>query len=307
MAITVPRPNQATPAAPSISSVTVVVVTYRSRADVLACLSSLRDNGVSGTSVVVDNASRDGTPDVIDTHFPEVRVISLSTNRGFGAACNIGATTSTSKYCLFLNPDARLTPGALQQLIVFAESHADAGIVAPQVLDPDAHTRQLSCRGFPTLGSFFFNRYSLLNRLFPGNRWGRSYLLLDEIPSTSTAVDWVSGCCMLVRREVLTALGGFDEQFFLFSEDVDLCLRARQARWVTYYVPEATAIHRIGGSSALFRPIIERHKSVWRYYRKHMTADDRMIQNAFVWAAIMVRCVSLVGLCAVRRLLRKHL
>lgn len=272
--------------------VSIVIVSYQSRGDLGRCLSSLRECGLARQVLVIDNASQDGSRDLVDTCFPEVRLICLPGNFGFAKACNVGVDASSGKYCLFVNPDAHLSRSTVQELIRIAEENPRVGLVGPRVFDEDGRTVQLSCRSFPTIGSLFFHRFSILNLLFPGNRWRHRYLLLDRDLSEPTQVDWVSGCCILARRDMLKDLGGFDERFFMYSEDVDLCLRARQAGWATYYVPSACITHRIGGSSDSLKPIIERHRSVWRYYKKHL-AKGHHVLNVLICSAIAVRCCAL--------------
>lgn len=272
--------------------VTIIIVSFQSRHDLAECLCRIHENGLIGRVIVADNDSRDGTPDLVRRSFPGATLLSMPRNVGFARACNRAVAMSKSKYCLFLNPDSRISAGTVDELVRFAEEHPRVGIIGPQVLDQDGRTRQLSCRRFPTIGSLFFHRFSILNLLFPENRWRKDYLLVSQSSSEATRVDWVSGCCMLARREMLEALGGFDEQFFLFSEDVDLCLRARQGQWDTFYCPQTSVTHRIGGSSRSLRPIVERHKSVWLYYQKHMTSG-RILLDSFVFFAIVVRCITL--------------
>lgn len=272
--------------------VTIIIVSFQSRHDLAECLCRIQENGLIGRVIVVDNDSRDGTPDLVRQSFPGATLLSMPRNVGFARACNRAVTMSRSRYCLFLNPDARISAGTVDKLIQFAEEHPRAGILGPEVLDEDGRTRQLSCRSFPTIGSLFFHRFSILNRLFPDNRWRKEYLLVTQSSSEATRVDWVSGCCMLARREMLAELGGFDERFFLFSEDVDLCLRARQGHWEVYYCPQTSVTHRIGGSSRSLRPIVERHRSVWLYYQKHMT-NGRILIDSFVLCGIVARCFTL--------------
>ena len=276
-----------------LGGVTIIIVSYRSQEDIIACLGSLGEARTQAQVIVVDNASRDGTSDAIRRSFPEVSLLSMPKNMGFAVACNRGIRASTSRYCLFLNPDVRLSLDALVDLIRFAEKNPQVGIVGPRVLNQDGRTVQISYRSFPTIGTLFFHQHSLLNRVFPNNPWRRKYLLIGQDLSEPRPVDWVSGCCMLARREVLDGLDGFDERFFMYSEDVDLCLRAKQAGWQTCYDPRACVTHLIGGSSGGLRPLIERHRSVWRYYKKHM-ANGQGAVDAFVFLAVVVRCFALL-------------
>ena len=275
------------------SGVVIIVVTYESERDITHCLESVLTSTLKPLVIVVDNASRDHTVDLVRQQFPEVRLIVLPENIGFAAACNQGILASTGKYCIFLNPDARVSPETVENMVHLAEENPRIGIIGPRVLDEDGGSVQPSYRSFPTTLTLFFHRFSILNRIFPNNPWRRRYLLLERPISEPTPVDWVSGCCMLVRRHVLNVLGGFDEQFFLYSEDVDLCLRARQAGWLTYYNPSTSVTHRIGGSSRSVRPIIERHRSIWRYYQKHLW-NHRVSINIVILVAVTARCLALV-------------
>ena len=277
----------------SPSGVAIIIVSYQSHEDIIRCLDSLGEARTRAQVIVVDNASRDGTADAVRRAFPEVSVLSMPKNMGFAVACNRGMRASTSRYCLFLNPDVRLSLDTLEDLVEVAERHPQAGIVGPRVLNEDGRTVQISYRSFPTIGTLFFHQYSLLNRVFPNNPWRRKYLLMGQDFSEPRGVDWVSGCCMLARRDVVRELNGFDEQFFMYSEDVDLCLRAKQAGWQTWYDPRTCVTHRIGGSSGGMRPLIERHRSVWRYYKKHMTNGVGALDGV-VFLGVVVRCSGLI-------------
>ena len=282
----------------------VIIVTFESQGDIGSCLDSLCAGDMLNHVIVVDNCSRDATVETVRTRYPAVRLLRMDQNVGFAAACNRGIRASQSRFCLFVNPDVRLAEGAIDELVGFAEATPRLGVEGPRVFDADGHTLQLSYRSFPTIGAFFFNRFSLLNRLFPQNRWRRSYLLLDQKIVGPTPVDWVSGCCMLVRRETLDALGGFDERFFMYNEDVDLCMRAKVMGWKTYYNPRARITHQIGASSKSLRPVVERHKSAWRYYRKHMATGHSGL-DGLILGALTVRCSALVAgrlLSGMRRL-----
>lgn len=251
----------------------VVIVNYRHREVLTACLQSVyaTANGLGIEVIVVDNASDDGTETLVPQRFPEARLVVNHENVGFARATNQGMAVASGQYVLWLNPDTILLKGALDELVGLLREHPDAGAVGPKMVGPDG-TLQYSCRTFPSLATGFFTRYSVMRRLWPGNPLSRRYLLSDWDHATVRAVDWVSGACLMTSRSVLDRVGGLDEGFFLFNEDVDWCRRLAAAGLKVYYNPRAVVMHHIGASRGRVAPriIIERHKGMFRYYRKHM-------------------------------------
>jgi GT2 family glycosyltransferase len=282
--------------------VSVVIVTYNSRRHMDACLRSLRQHtgGVAYEVIVVDNASSDGTADHVRRDHPWVRVIARTSNGGLSRAVNEGVAASSGTYAMALNPDTRIEHDALAPLAAYLREYPDVGVVAPKLLDDDG-TLQLSCRSFPGYTTALFGRYSLLTRFVPGNRYSRDYLLTDFDHASMRDVDWVSGAAMMFPRAVFDRIGGWDAGFFMFNEDVDFCKRVRDAGLRVVYLPEAVVYHEIGVSKrAPARIVIERHKSMWRYYRKHMRGN--LAQDAATAAAISARCGLVLGSMGVRRI-----
>lgn len=273
----------------SVPDLSVVVVTYRSERDIDACLTSIRValSGVRAEVVVVDNASGDRTVALVCRH-PDVAVVALERNVGFGAGINAGLRATTGRYVMWMNPDGQLTGGSLPAVIAWMDDHPDVGIVGGKILDPGG-TVQRSARAFPSYGAALGHRYSLLTRWFPGNPWSRRYLRAESSYTVAEPVDWVSGACVLHRRAVSDALNGLDEQFFMYVEDVDFCRRAWDAGWKVYFHPGIVMEHDIGGSSRqVNRPmILARHRSMWRYYRKHFRRFPP--KDAIVWSVIWGR------------------
>lgn len=272
----------------------IIIVTYRSREDIGACLVSAREaiRGLAAEIVVVDNASGDGTPAAARAH-PGVRVLELPGNVGFAAGINRGLAESSGRYVLWMNPDARLVGGSLGDVIAWMDARPDVGVVGGKILDPDG-TIQRSARAFPSYGAALGHRYSLLTRWFPRNPFSRQYLRDDASYDIAEPVDWVSGAFLLHRRAVSDALHGLDEQFFMYVEDVDFCLRARHGGWRVFFHPGMVLEHAIGGSSRQVnrRMIVARHRSIWRYYRKHFRRF--WPKDAVVGAGIWVRCGGLL-------------
>ncbi|GMV20225.1 MAG: putative dTDP-rhamnosyltransferase [Acidimicrobiia bacterium] len=268
----------------------VIIVTFRSRRDIDACLDSVRDALVDVASeiVVVDNASGDGTAEQARTH-AGVTVIALDRNTGFGAGINAGLAATSGRYVLWVNPDGRMLGGRVADVLSWMDAHPDAGIIGGKVLDPGG-TVQLSARSFPSYDAALGHRYSPLTRWFPNNPWSRRYLRTERAVDAVTRVDWVSGAFLLHRREVSDRLDGLDERFFMYVEDVDFCRRATDAGWTVWYHPGMVMEHAIGGSSRqVNRPmIIERHRSMWRYYQKHF--HRFWLKDAVTWLGIWGRC-----------------
>lgn len=280
--------------------VSVVVVTYNSRADIATCIDAIYEHtrGVSYEIVVIDNASRDGSTQLVRERYPAVRVVARTTNVGLSAAINEGVAASTGRYIVVMNPDARLRDDVLSALTNGLRDEAGIGVIAPKILNDDG-SLQLSCRAFPSHATAIFSRYSLATRLFPNNRYSSGYLMSDFEHDVTRDVDWVSGATMMFPRAVFDRLGGWDVGFFMFNEDVDFCRRVRDAELRVVYEPSVAVYHRIGVSKrAPARIIVERHKSMWRYYSKHMRGNA--LVDAATAAGITARCAAALAGAGVR-------
>jgi GT2 family glycosyltransferase len=266
--VTGPRSGPGSAGAPDCS---IIIVNYHSEALLRACLESLPSSAhpVSFEVIVVDNsgtALRSGALDAL----PGVRLLDAGGNVGFAHACNLGMAAARGRHLLLLNPDTVAHPGAVATLSRYLDGSPAAGVVAARLLNPDG-TLQYSCRRFPRPLSILFGRYALLTRLFPGNPVSRDYLYLDWDHASAREVDWVSGACLMVRRDVVDRVGGLDDRYFLFVEDMDWCRRIRDAGLDVVYVAEAEVTHRIGASRGPVPSWVmwERHLSMLRYVRKH--------------------------------------
>jgi len=282
-------------AAPSLgqagaAGVSVVIVSYNSRETIGECLASLRSATI-GEVVVVDNASSDGTPDLVRGRFPRVRVVANADNRGYARGVNQGIGLSSGRYVLVLNPDITVEDGAVETLVRFMDEHPDAGIGASRLVNPDG-TLQYSCRRFYTLMTLILRR-TPLGRLFRNSSAIADYLMLDYDHEESRPVDWVIGACMMVRREALRDIGLMDERFFLYFEDVDWCYRTWQAGRRVYYVPESVMRHRHVRASATLRPsrhVVAHAMSLFHFYEKWGKAvyDVKRYRRALAGAALLV-------------------
>jgi N-acetylglucosaminyl-diphospho-decaprenol L-rhamnosyltransferase len=266
------------PAGPLVD---VVVVSYESRDCVVPALrSAIEDAGVPATVTLVDNASSDGTADAVRVELPSVRVITNRQNLGFGAACNQGWRGGSAPFALFLNPDAALRRDALAALLRVLESRPDAGIAGPLTRNADG-TVQVSTGPDLTLAGEWHQR-----RLVRGvaRRDPRALARAAQWHADEREVDWVSGSCLLARRSCLEQTGGFDEGFFLYEEDADLCRRARAAGWKVLFTPAAEAVHQVGRSMARapLRAAFEYQRSHLLYYRRHNGAASRLALRALI-------------------------
>ncbi len=283
------------------TELSVVVVTYNSRRHIDALLTSLAEHtrGVDYELTVVDNASADGTASYLREVYPSARVIARTTNIGLSGGINEGVRASSGRYIAVLNPDIRFEHDALSVLVAFLREHADVGVVAPKLLNDDGSV-QMSCRAYPGYAAALFNRYSLLTRVLPGNRYSRDYLMTGFDHASVRDVDWVSGAALMFPRAVFDELGGWDAGYFMFNEDVDFCRRVHHAGYRVVYEPAAVLYHRIGVSvSAPPKMIIARHRSMWRYYRKHLRGNIAL--DAITAAGIAARCGVMLVNNAVRR------
>ncbi|HEY2956471.1 MAG TPA: glycosyltransferase family 2 protein [Candidatus Eisenbacteria bacterium] len=280
----------------------VVIVNYKARDVLLQCLESLAPDlaGLASETVVVDNDSRDGAPEALAARFPAVRVIVNPENVGYGRAANQGIRATSGEFVLVANPDCDSRPGAVRTLVDYLRAHPRAGIVGPRLMGGDGAI-ELSARAFPDAWAFFFNRYSVLTRIFPDNRWSRRYLLSDWDHASVREVDWLSGAFLLVRRAAIDEVGPLDEAFFMFNEDVDWCRRMKQAGWANVYVPGAVVVHYIGASRnrVSTRVIVERHRGMIHYFHKHHPSHP--VLRALVDALILARAGAMLVRNAFRR------
>lgn len=258
----------------------IVIVTFECRDFALACLRSirLRAPGALANTVVVDNASHDGTVSAVREEFPAVHVIEKGRNAGFAAAANTGlrALPGCDVLCL-LNPDAELLDSEMLEAARYLDEHESLGVAGTRVENADGSV-QASCRAFPGHRTALFNRHSLATKFLPGNRWSQDYLMTNWPHDEIRDVDWVSGASMLIHRRAIEKLGYLDPHFFFSIEDVDYCRRAHDAGLGVIYYPMARVRHLVGKSSKhnALAAMAAHHRGMWRYYRKHMRGTGVM-------------------------------
>lgn len=244
--------------------VSVVVVSRNTRELTLRCvLALLASEGVDLEVVVADNGSWDGSADLLEGVSPRVRVLRLGGNLGFGAANNRGMQCCSAGKIALVNSDAFVEPGALRRMAQFLNRNPSVGVVGPQLLNADG-THQESCFQFPTpLRAWMENL---------GLSWCWKRFRRGEVEFGCKSVDWVSGACLMLRREVLERVGGFDEKFFLYSEETDWQYRMRQAGWRIWWISDSRVTHLGGASGGGTKDHRVREfffEGLDRYFRKH--------------------------------------
>ena len=280
-------------AEPPTLDVSVVVVSYRSRALLGECLESVRASleasGLTGEVLVVDNGSPDGTAELVRERYPWVRLVAEAENRGFAAAANRGLRLARGRVVVLLNPDTRVVGDALGRLVRFLERHPTVGVVGPRLRYPDGRT-QPSRRRFPTLLTGFLES-TLVQDYWRSNRVLARYYVADRSDEERQEVDWLVGACLAVRREALRSVGLLDERFFLYSEEVEWFWRLRRAGWRVVYLPDAEVVHLEGGSSepeSAFRQVAFDTAKVQLYRRLHGPLAAELLR-AFLLATYLVR------------------
>ncbi|MFW5697152.1 MAG: glycosyltransferase family 2 protein, partial [Fimbriimonadaceae bacterium] len=263
----------------------ITVVNWNVRDDLRACLQSLRQLEGEGSFevIVVDNASADGSAEMVREEFPEVTLYALDQNLGFAAGHNYALDRRNGFHAALINPDTVAHPGLVRSVLGYFHEHPEVGIIGPKVLNPDG-SLQYSCRRFPNPVAAAF-RNTILGRLFPNNRFTREYLMTDWEHETERPVDWVSGCALFVRGEVLDAIGGLDADYYMYCEETDFCLRAHKAGYQVMYVPSGQITHAIGKSTdkVANKMIVRFHRSMLRYYRKNILPEQPVLARPFLY------------------------
>ncbi|CAN5782552.1 glycosyltransferase family 2 protein [soil metagenome] len=265
-----------------------VIVSYNVVDLVLECIASLRTDGVEQV-VVVDNASSDGSVETLRRREPEVEVVALSRNLGYGTAANRGVARTTAPYVAVMNPDVVVEPGSTKALVEALDADPGLAVVGPRVESPGGDLYP-SVRTFPDLADAA--GHAFFHFVWPANPFSRRYRMLDWDHAAAADVDWVAGNHFLVRRRAWDEVGGFDESFFMYMEDVDPCLRLRRAGWRTGYEPAARVTHAIGRSTdqTPYRMILAHHRSLLRYAVK-TTSGWRRLLLPVIAVALAVRTV----------------
>jgi N-acetylglucosaminyl-diphospho-decaprenol L-rhamnosyltransferase len=286
-------------------SLDIVIVSYQCRVLLRDCLGSIRRFGPRlGTRVfVVDNASTDGTVEMLREEFRDVELLAMNENLGFSKANNIAIRRGDSRYVLVLNPDTRLTEGALDRLIELMEQREDVGMCGCRLELEDGTFDHAARRSFPTpLGA-------VAHFTGVGRRPNAPERLAQyRAPAIASGpVDAVNGAFMLIRRSALTSVGLFDEGFWMYMEDLDLCYRFARHGWLVWYEPDVTVVHVKAGSSGKHRKPRANyafHYGMFRFYRKHYARTHAWPLNVLVYAGIAMKLVVSLSRSAVAAMAR---
>jgi N-acetylglucosaminyl-diphospho-decaprenol L-rhamnosyltransferase len=269
----------------------IVVVDYNAGPHLARCIDSVvaQTGDASVEVVVVDNASRDGSAKRAAAAHPEVTLIENPDNRGFATAANQGIRATSAPFVFVLNPDAEISAGTLSGLVKLAADRPTAGAIGPLVREPDGSIYP-SARKIPSIGEAV--GHAFLQPFDPDNRFSRAYTMSGWDRASEREVSWVSGSCVLLRRDALDQVGLFDEGYFMYAEDADLCTRLRAAGWKVLFTPELEVTHERGVSTGNSRRMIHEHsRSIYRYFAKHHASGWRRVLLPFAWIALRARAV----------------
>ena len=275
----------------------IIILNYNTCAHLRVCLQTLLAEHLADTELlVVDNASTDGSADMVATEFPDVRLIRSPRNGGFAYGNNQALRLARGETVLLLNPDTLMPRGGVQALVDVLRTHPEAGIIGPKLLRPDGSMHLACRRSFPTPRVAFY-RISGLSRLLPKSaRLGR-YNLTFVDADQPIEVDSVCGACLLVRRAVIERIGLLDERFFMYGEDLDWCLRARQAGWTVRYEPSVVVQHQHGAASRAraLRTNFHFFRAMDLFYKKHYIQRYHPLLTGVVRASIYLSLLITLG------------
>jgi N-acetylglucosaminyl-diphospho-decaprenol L-rhamnosyltransferase len=269
-----------------MNTIAVVIVSYNTCSHLRNCLRTVLPEEAAEV-VVVDNGSTDGTIEMVRTEFPGVTLYVDARNRGYGAAANYAIASCSAGYILLLNSDTLLDPGAVREVRQYLEQHPDVGIVGPRLLSLN-RSLQPSCYPFP--GPLYMlleeSRIGKAIRYIP---LLREHYLYTWSHSHARDVAWVQGSAIAIRRTAFEAVNGFDESFFMYFEETDLCYRLKQAGWQVHFNPAANILHVGGGSTRHYRTqmLVQLFKSTGHFYQKHYSAW-RLLQLRLLVIMLMV-------------------
>jgi GT2 family glycosyltransferase len=274
--------------------VSVVIVVWNAKKYVLECLASLREHCGEACPeiIVVDNASTDGTPELVAELYPEVKLIRNAENLGFAKANNIGIAQTSGEYVCLVNSDVKFLDNCISPMVEYLSKNPAVAVVGPKMLAPDGRVWRSTMR-FPTIWNHF-SRALGLDIAFKGSRWFGGLLMSDFDHRSTTPVEVLNGWFMVVRRSAMERVGLLDPQFFMYGEDVDWCYRFRQAGEGVVFFAEAGAIHHGGASSshAPLRFYLELYRATWQYWRKH---HGMLAQLGFLAAFSVHHAIRLLG------------
>ncbi len=266
------------------------IISYNTKEMLGDCLKSIADQGGDylANTTVIDNASNDGSQQLVKDGFSTVKLIENKENQGFAKAANQAIKKSDGDMVVVLNTDTVLHENSLENLIDFMKSCPQAGAVGPLLLNPDG-SNQASGRRFPSF--FDASIHAFLGVVAPNNRYTRRYKLLDWDRNNKREVDWISGAAICLRKKAAQDVGLFDERYFMYVEDMDLCYRLWENGWKVFLLPEAKVTHHIGQSSKQFnnQMIKEFEKSIFRFFKKQNAGSLKRYLSPMIWLGLKLR------------------
>ncbi len=250
------------------NNISCIIVSYNCREELKRCLSSL--TFCANEIIVVDNNSKDKTTCFIRENYPEVILIENKENFGFARGVNLGIRKASGKYLILLNPDTEILEGGIKKLVDFASCDKNIAAVGPRLLNTDG-SFQPSAYNFPT-PLWAFLHLTQISKLL---KVGKFFPYFSK-PNKIQEVDWVVGACICIKKEALNVVGLFDENYFLYFEEIDWCKRTKEDGWKIYYYPEAVVIHHLERSSSQEKELslLSRYESMFYYFRKHHSKKD---------------------------------
>ena len=271
-----------------MDSIAVVIVNYNTREHLRQCLAAVLLEE-PGEIIVVDNGSSDGSAEMVRTLYPSVILFDNSRNCGYGAAANQGITQCTAKYVLLLNSDTVVNAGACGALTTYLDQHPSVAIVGPRLVNPDG-TLQPSCYAFPGTLKWFLH-YEVSGQLIRRLPILRDYQQRAWPHSQAEAVPWVMGAALVIRRAAFEAVGGFDEAYFMYCEETDLCYRLKALNWQIHFAPVATVMHTGQVSTNQYRTdmAVQHIASRLLFYRRHYSRVRFLILSVMVRGTVLAR------------------
>jgi len=283
-----------------MTDISIIIVNYNGKGFIEDCLESIRrnliprNNGISCDATIVDNASSDGSLEFLEDFCSKNSDFSLlrnKNNEGFGAASNMAADRAGGKFLLFLNPDCRILEGDIKKVLDFYQGESGAGALGVKVLNTDG-SLQLSPRAFLTLARQFYESY-FCSRIFKASRLFGSYFMSWWDHLSARQVDWLSGSFILIRKEIFIGAGGFDRDYFMYSEDTDLCLKLVRKNYKNYYYPHYTVEHADAGIAS--KDTARRQAQLWKsrrtYFVKNYSKAHGMAFSLIYFAGILNRII----------------
>jgi GT2 family glycosyltransferase len=277
-----------------MTDISIIIVNWNAREHLLKCLESVYRNlpkNYTVETIVVDNGSTDGSPEVVESKFPQVILIKNGENMGFSSANNIGIHRSVGRYLCLVNSDVIMLDSCLEKLVEYMDGHEDVGMAGPRILNIDRGF-QPSCQCFPGLWNNFCHAVGLSN-LFPKSSFFSKPYMEYWAHDSEKRVDALNGCFWIMRRSILDKVGLLDERFFIYGEDMDMCKRFNKAGWGVVFCPYAEVIH-VGGASSANAPIkfyLEMQKADLQYWRKHHGRTMEFLYRTIILLRHSVRVI----------------